>query len=169
MKLFPAAVALLALAACAREEAPAAKASSCAASATGAVTAHGAWLREQKDASASSAAYFSVCNGTAAPVTLTGLATPIAGMAAFHETSRDENGIVSMAPAGEIALAPGERVIFEPGGKHVMLMSLSGPVASGDHVELTLQFRDGSSIAVDAVAKSNVEAAAIGEGEHEGH
>jgi copper(I)-binding protein len=48
-------------------------------------------------------------------------------------------------------------------------MSLSKPVASAEHVELTLQFKDGSSIAVDAVAKSNVEAATMGDGEHEGH
>lgn len=169
MKFSPALIALIALAACAKEEAPDAKALSCEASETGAVTADGAWLREQKDASANSAAYFSLCNGTTAPVTLTGLSTPAAAMAHLHETSRDANGVVSMAPVSEITLQPGERVVFEPGGKHVMLMSLSGPVSSGDHAELTLQFANGASIAVDAVAKSNVEAAAMGDGGREEH
>lgn len=172
MKISPALIALIALialAACAREEAPAAKALSCEAGETGAVTAEGAWLREQKNASGMSAAYFSLCNGRAAAVTLTGLSTPAAGMAHLHETSRDASGVVSMAPAGAITLQPGERAVFEPGGKHVMLMSLTGPIASGDHAELTLQFADGSSIAVDAVAKSNVEAATMGERGREGH
>lgn len=170
MKISPALIALIALAACAREEAPAAnKALSCEASETGAVTADSAWLREQKDASGTSAAYFSLCNGTAAPVKLTGLSTPAAAMAHLHETSRDANGVVSMAPVGEITLQPGERVVFEPGGKHVMLMNLSGPIASGDHADLTLQFADGASIAVEAVAKSNVEAATMGESGHKEH
>lgn len=152
---------LLTLAACSAQAPapPAAKALSCEASTTGAVTADGAWLREQKDINASSAAYFSLCNGGTAPATLTDLSTPVAAIAMFHQSSRDEKGIVSMAPAGEITLAPGERVVFAPGGRHVMLETLRGPIASGDHAELTLHFADGATIAVDAVAKSNVEAA----------
>ena len=168
MNLAPALAAFLTLAACSAENPapPTVKALSCEASQTGAVTAGGAWLREQKDAGGDSAAYFSLCNGSMAPVTLTAISTAIAGMAHAHLSSRDENGIVRMAPLDEITLAPGERVAFEPGARHVMLMELSGPIASGDHAELTLHFADGASIAVDAVAKSNVEAAM---NEHEGH
>lgn len=159
-----------ALAACAREEAaPAAKALSCEASATGAVTADGAWLREQQDPGAMTAGYFSLCNGTMAPVTLTGLSTPAAGMVELHETSRDENGIVSMAPTGDITLQPGERVLFAPGGKHAMLMGLSAPVASGDRTTFALEFADGETVTIDAVAKSAVEAASEAPSEHEGH
>jgi len=156
--------------ACARTEepAPAQKALSCVSSEGGSVSVENAWVREQQDASAMTAAYFSLCNGGSAPVTLIGLSTPIAGMTELHETSRGENGVVSMAPTGAITLAPGERVIFEPGGKHAMLMSLSGPVASGDHAALTLEFEDGASIAVDAVAKSLVDAATGNDG-HDGH
>lgn len=159
MKISSALVALLAFAACAREAPPGPKALSCDPSATGGVTADGAWLREQKDISASSAAYFSLCNGAMAPATLTDISTPAAAIAMIHETSRDDKGVVSMAPVDAIALAPGERVVFEPGGKHVMLMSLSGPISSGDHAQLTLHFADGAAIAVDAVVRSNVEAA----------
>lgn len=161
--------ALLALCACSGEKAAApqqGKALSCETSETGAVAATGAWLREQKDATAMSAAYFTLCNGAMTPATLTGVSTPAAGRAEIHQSSRDENGVVSMAPAGEIILAPGERVLFEPGGKHVMLMALAAPIASGDHAALTLQFANGASIVVDAIAKSNVEAAM---NDHEGH
>lgn len=164
MRLTAALFCILALAACARdnkpaEEAPAAKALSCAASEGGAVTATNAWVREQKDASAMTAAYFSLCNGSMAPVTLTGLRTPIAGMAEFHETRRDENGVVSMAPTGDILLAPGERVVFEPGGKHVMLMALPAAIESGAIAPLEFDFADGGHVSVDAVARSAVEAA----------
>jgi len=162
-------VSALVLAACAKETvAPTAKALSCEAKEGGAVTADGAWLREQADQSAMSAAYFSLCNGSMAPIVLTGVSTPAAGMAEIHETSRDENGVVSMAPTGAIELAPGERVVFEPGGKHVMLMSLAAPIASGDHSSLTLEFADGSSIDVEAAAISLVEAAKPDQ-DHGGH
>jgi copper(I)-binding protein len=167
MRLTAALFSILALAACAREpqtDAPAGKALSCAASEGGAVTASNAWVREQKDASAMTAAYFSLCNGSMAPVTLTGLRTPIAGMTEFHETSRDEYGVVSMAPTGDIRLAPGERVVFEPGGKHVMLMALPAAIESGTTAPLELDFADGGHVSIDAVARSAVEAASDGAG-----
>ena len=160
MRVEVAVLLLLALAACGREDAPptAAKALSCAAD--GAISAEGAWLREQADAGGMTAAYFTVCNGAAQPTILTGVATSVAELAELHETTRDENGVVSMAPTGPITLAPGERVVFEPGGKHAMLMRLSGAINAGDQAALTLQFEDGSSVVVEAIAKSAIEAAA---------
>jgi len=147
--------------ACAREpETPAPKNPSCEARDGGAVSVEGAWLREQKDAAAMSAGYFTLCNGSLSPVVLTGLSTPAAGMVEFHESSRNEAGIVSMGPAGEITLRSGERVVFAPGGRHAMLMSLAGPIASGDETLFEFEFADGSILQTTAIAKSNVEAAA---------
>ncbi|MCB2112965.1 MAG: copper chaperone PCu(A)C [Parvularculaceae bacterium] len=155
-------ISALALAACGEDAAaPAAKALNCEAREGAAPTAQGAWMREQADASAMSAAYFTLCNSSTAPIVLTGVSTPIAGVTEIHETTRDENGVVSMAPAGEIELAPGELVAFEPGGKHVMLMSLPAPIAPGERAALTLEFADGTSIEVEALAKSLAEAAAM--------
>ncbi len=156
--------------ACARQpaDAPAPKALSCEASENGSVTVEGAWLREQKDATAMSAGYFSVCNGTMAPVVLTGAATPAASVVELHETTRDAAGVVSMAPAGDIELKPGERVVFAPGGKHAMLMGLAGPISSGDEFPFILEFAGGAPVETIAVAKSNVEAAADADS-HGGH
>ncbi len=160
MRFSPALIGLLALAACSREvEPPAGKALSCDASEGGGVSASDAFVREQADASAMTAAYFTLCNGSMTDVTLTGLSTPAAGIVELHETTRDANGVVSMAPTGDIILAPGERVVFAPGGKHAMLMSLSAPIAAGSTTSLSLQFADGSTIAVEAGAKSAAEAA----------
>lgn len=151
----------LALVACGKSPSPAPeqKALSCVASEGGTVTASNAWVREQRDANGMTAAYFTVCNGAMAPATLTGVETAIAGYAEFHETTKDERGVVSMAPAGELTLAPGERLVFEPGGKHVMLMELKRAVAAGEEAPLMLQFADGSALAVEAVARSAAEAA----------
>lgn len=157
--------AVVALVACAKEEAPpAAKALNCAASEGGKVEASGGWVREQADPAGTSAAYFTLCNGTMAPATLTGISTPAAAVVEMHETTRDANGVVSMGPIDALTLAPGERVVFEPGGKHAMLIDLANAISAGGEETLTLQFADGPSLDVKAQARSIAEAAS-----HEGH
>lgn len=156
--------AVVALAACSRDEAPAAgKALNCAASEGGKVEASGAWVRAQSDPQGTSAAYFTLCNGGAAPATLAGIATGFAGKVELHESTRDAAGVVSMGPIGAVTLEPGERVVFEPGGKHAMLFDLADDIDADDQGVLTLQFADGSSLDVKAEARSMTEAAA-----HEG-
>ena len=134
-------------------------ATACAAAERGAVTLDNAWVRTQGDATAMSAAYFTVCNGTLSPVTIEGLSTPAAGLVELHETTRDANGVVSMAPTGPITLAPGEAVKFEPGGKHAMLMSLAAPIAKGSITSLTLELVGGTTVTAEAKAVSATDAA----------
>lgn len=162
MRALLAPLALFALAGCAKApaEAPASKALSCAASADGAVTVSDAWIREQPDERGIAGGYFTICNESMADVVFTALSTPAAGVVEVHETTRDANGVVSMAPAGDITLKPGEQVIFEPGGKHAMLMSLSGPIAAGDVAEFVFHFADGATTTAEAVAKSSTDAVA---------
>lgn len=131
----------------------------CAAADGGAVMIEDAWVRAQSDATAMSAAYFTVCNGGLAPVTIEGLSTPAAGLVELHETTRDANGVVSMAPTGPITLAPGEAVSFEPGGKHAMLMSLAGPIDEGSQTTLTLELSGGAVVTAEAKAVSATDAA----------
>lgn len=156
------AVALFA-AACARTESSGHEGSAtnaCAATAGGAVTLENAWVRAQGDAGAMSAAYFTVCNGTLAAVTIVGLSTPAAGIVELHETTRDANGVVAMAPTGPITLAPGEGAVFAPGGKHAMLMSLAAAIAEGSNTSLTLELAGGATVTAEAKAVSATDAAA---------
>jgi copper(I)-binding protein len=156
------AAALLA-AACARTETSGhegSTASDCRAAEGGAVTLEKAWVRAQSDASSMSAAYFTVCNGTLDPVTIAGLSTPAAGIVELHETTRDANGIVGMGPTGPITLAPGEAAVFEPGGKHAMLMSLPAAIDEGSTTSLTLELAGGATVTAEAKAVSATEAAA---------
>jgi hypothetical protein len=161
MKAIPVAAALLAFAGCSAPDAPSAeRAANCEASESGGLKIENAWVRAQGDASAMSAAYFTLCNAGTAPVTVEGLTTPVAGLVELHETARDANGVVSMAPMGPFTLAPGEQVAFEPGGKHAMLMSLAAPIAEGGTATLTLQLAGGETVSAEAKAVSAVEAAA---------
>lgn len=150
---------LFALAACGQTEVAATKALNCAATEGGSLKIENAWVRAQNDASAMSAAYFTLCNAGTAPVTIEALTTPAAGLVELHETTRDANGVVSMAPTGPITLAPGEKVIFEPGGKHAMLMNLPAPIAEGAATTLTIGLAGGGEVSAEAKAVSAVEAA----------
>ena len=164
MRILPFAAVFIALAACGDREVAlpdgrAGAAALCEAAEAGALSARGVWVRAQTDQSAMSAGYFTLCNRTKAPVVLTGVSTPAAGISDMHETTRSENGVVSMAHIDDVTLQPGDSVVFEPGGKHVMLMSLLRPIEENEVVPLTLQFADGAILNIEARAISNAEAA----------
>ncbi|HBK91334.1 MAG TPA: hypothetical protein DDZ68_06660 [Parvularcula sp.] len=161
MKAFLLLAALLALAGCGRADTPATpKAANCTISEAGALRIENAWVRTQKDVSATSAAYFTLCNAGTAPVTIEAITTPAAGIVELHESTRDANGVVSMAPIGLLTLMPGEQVTFEPGGKHAMLMNLAAPIAEGTTTVLALKLTGGGAVTTEAKAVPATRAAA---------
>ncbi len=107
------------------------------------------WARAAIGTTRPGAAYLIVRNTGTEAVTLTGIATPLAMMAEIHRSTLSADGVSSMAPAGEIPIAPGDSVALEPGGLHAMLMMLQGPMAEGGTFPLTLTFDDGGKIAVE--------------------
>jgi len=66
----------------------------------------------------------------------------------LHQTIT-ENGISSMAPAGEVPVKAGEKLVFERGGKHVMIFGITGAQA-GQDVTMTLHFTNGKQLPIDA-------------------
>ncbi|MFN0022718.1 MAG: copper chaperone PCu(A)C [Parvularculaceae bacterium] len=138
---------------------PAPKGKACAASGQGPVRVENAWMRAQSDPGGMSAAYFTICNATSESVTIEGVAAPAAGLIELHETSRDTAGVVSMAPTGPIVLAAGEEAVFEPGGKHAMMMNLIAPIDAGSPQTLTIELAGGESVTVDAMVMTAADAA----------
>ena len=69
-----------------------------------------AWSRASIGSGRPGAAYMEIRNTGDEPVTLTGLRTDLAMMAEIHRTSTNAQGVTSMAPAGEIVIAPGETI-----------------------------------------------------------
>ncbi|UZD90820.1 copper chaperone PCu(A)C [Cognatishimia activa] len=107
------------------------------------------WARASVGVSRPGAAYMTIRNTGNESVALTGIRTDLAMMPDIHQTSTNAEGVSSMAPAGEIEIAPGESVSLEPGGLHAMLMHLQRPMAEGESFSLTLDFSDGGEIAVE--------------------
>ncbi|MGB1266143.1 MAG: copper chaperone PCu(A)C [Nereida ignava] len=110
------------------------------------VVVEDAWARASIGTSRPGAAYMTLRNTGNDPVTLVGLATPLAMMPDIHESKTDANGVSSMTPAGEILIQPGESVALEPGGLHAMLMRLQYKMVEGETFPLTLNFANGGTL-----------------------
>lgn len=63
------------------------------------------------------------------------------------------SAMMGMAPVSSIELPAGEQVNLEPGGYHIMLFELAGPIKDGDSIPVTLSFDSGDDVTVDAAAR----------------
>ena len=149
--------------ACARHEAPAGP---CPAVSDGAVSVVDPWVREQPAIGGTTAAYFTLCNASEAAAALVRVETQAAATAEIHETRRNDEGVVSMARLSELVANPGGLAQLEPGGAHVMLFGVTGPLVAGEAVPMTLAFSDGSTLVVVAEVRAAKAAADAG---HAGH
>lgn len=87
-----------------------------------------------------SAVYLSIHNGTSQADTVVGVQTEIAQAAEIHESYITDEGLSGMRPASNLAIAPGDSLVFKPGGLHIMLMNVSNELSYNDSLEIILQF-----------------------------
>lgn len=97
------------------------------------------WARPGSQGQTSSV-YLTISNGTASAETLTGVSSSVAGSVEIHESYVGESGTMGMRPAGEQIISSGNKLAFEPGGLHIMLMDLKRDLAVGDTLDVTLDF-----------------------------
>jgi copper(I)-binding protein len=97
-----------------------------------------------------SGAYMVVSNMSASDVTLLSLNAEGVGMAQIHQSILEDNIMRMEHMANGLLIPAGEAVELRPGTYHVMLMQLEKDLVEGDTVRLTLEFDDGTSIALDA-------------------
>jgi hypothetical protein len=115
-----------------------------AAPAPQAVTISHPWLRFLTP-QIPAAGYFTLNNGSAHPVTLTGAASLDCGQLMLHR-SVTENGTARMEMVPAIVVPAHGAVTFRPGGYHLMCVSPTAAIAPGRNVPVSLRFNDGSSL-----------------------
>jgi hypothetical protein len=120
-----------------------------AAAAQHGITVTGAWARPTIAKMRISAAYFQAAT-TGGEDKLVAAKTANAEKAELHQHIM-ENGIAKMRPVDSVAVAPGQPVVFQPGGYHVMIMGLKGPLNEGDSFPLTLTFEKAGDVTVDVM------------------
>lgn len=82
------------------------------------------------------------------PDRLLAVSTDVAGTTELHETTTGDDGTMSMTPVEAFEVGPGDALVLEPGGKHVMLLDVDR-LAVGDEVSVTLEFENADSLTVD--------------------
>lgn len=106
-----------------------------------------AWIRATPPGARTAAAYLTITAGSAADRLLGG-ATPAAGAVEIH-THVAEAGMSRMVRLPELTLPVGEAVRLEPGGLHLMLLEVRGPLAAGTTVTLSLRFAEAGAIELE--------------------
>lgn len=105
------------------------------------------WARASIGTSRPAAAYLTIVNQRPEPVRLVGITTPLAARAEVHRTVKAGN-VMRMEQVERLDVPPGGRVVFEPGGLHIMLLDLRQPLVKGGTLPMTLRFSGGGSIDV---------------------
>lgn len=130
-----------------------------------------AWARATVGAQSATGAFMKL---TAPQATrLVEVRSPAAGIVEVHEMKL-EGDVMRMRAVTALPLAAGQTVELKPGGYHVMLMDLNGPVKAGDTVPLTLVFegangqRQTQDVKATARALGATPPAAAGGGSHGG-
>ncbi|HEY8360418.1 MAG TPA: copper chaperone PCu(A)C [Ramlibacter sp.] len=107
------------------------------------VTVEGAWARASVQGQSGTGAFMTLT--AREPLSLVGVATPVAGVAELHEMRMDGD-VMRMRAAGDLPLVPGKPLELKPGGYHLMLMELKAPLAAGTQVPVSLRFRDAKGV-----------------------
>ena len=106
------------------------------------ITVTDGWLAMPAVAGNPAAAYFTLANGNDRPITIRTADMIGAESAMLHETS-EWSMEEDMQELFTLQVEAGSEVVFEPGGKHVMVMGLSEGLESGADSEITLTFVGG--------------------------
>ncbi len=109
-----------------------------------------AWTRESPMVDLAGAAYLVIHNNTDAADALIGASSPVAEVVEIHQSSMDDEGVMSMSRVEEIPIPAHGDAVLEPGGYHIMLINLLEPLTEGMEVEITLDFLNAGSQTVTA-------------------
>ncbi|HMM91322.1 copper chaperone PCu(A)C [Bradyrhizobium sp.] len=107
-----------------------------------------AWTRATPGGAKIAGGYLTIENKGTAPDRLVNGSGEIAGKVEIHEMAMN-NGVMTMRPLDKgLVIEPGKTVKLAPGGYHIMLMDLKGPLKQGDKVPLTLEFEKAGKVAL---------------------
>jgi periplasmic copper chaperone A len=99
-----------------------------------------AWARATPAGAKVGGGYLTIENKGTTQDKLIGASSPAAGKVEVHETATN-NGVATMRPVkGGLSIPPGQSVTLAPGGYHLMMTELKGPLKKGDKLVVTLVF-----------------------------
>lgn len=106
-----------------------------------------AWARATPPGAGVAAVYLTIVGGDVAD-RLVGAKTDRAAMTQVHSVT-EMDGMARMREAGGVDVPPRASVLLAPGGLHLMLMDLTGPLVAGQPFVVTLTFERSGTRDVD--------------------
>lgn len=103
-----------------------------------------AWSRPAA-AGTTGAGFLTLSNPGKAPDALVAVESPQARAVEIHRSMMN-GGVSSMQKQPRVALAPGGKVLFAPGGYHLMFLGLKQALKTGDKLPATLIFASGAKV-----------------------
>lgn len=113
------------------------------------VTIAKAWARATPGGATIGAAYAEISNAGAQADKLISIFSPHAGRAEIH-THAEEDGVMKMRRLESLEIPAGKSATLGPGGNHIMLFDLKGPLKAGETLKLTLVFEKAGEITANA-------------------
>jgi copper(I)-binding protein len=98
-----------------------------------------AWARATPPGAPVAAVYLVIDNAGGKADRLLSVSSDRAERSEVHTIVHDGD-LVKMRRADPLPIGAGERVVFEPGGTHVMLMGLKSPLLEGESLALVMNF-----------------------------
>jgi len=112
------------------------------------------WARSTVPAQKTGGAYLQVRNTGSTPDRLLGGTTSAAERVELH-SMKMEGDVMKMREVPAIEVPAGQTVALQPGGLHLMLVGLKGPLKPGAAVPLTLKFEKAGQVKVDLKVESD--------------
>ena len=107
-----------------------------------------AWSRATPGGAKIGGAYLTIENRGATPDRLIGGSADIAGKIEVHEMTM-KDGVMTMRPVDKgLSIEPGKTVKLAPGGYHLMMFDLKGPLKQGEKLPVTLEFEKAGKVQV---------------------
>jgi periplasmic copper chaperone A len=107
-----------------------------------------AWSRATPGGAKIGGGYLTIENKGATPDRLIGGSADVAGKIEVHEMTM-KDGVMTMRPLDKgLSIEPGKTVKLAPGGYHLMMFDLKGPLKQGEKLPVTLEFEKAGKVQV---------------------
>ncbi|KJV54587.1 copper chaperone PCu(A)C [Orientia tsutsugamushi] len=112
-----------------------------------------AWARPA-DKGKNTAVYLTINNQSLSNLEIIGVSAPnIANAAMFHQSIRDNNGVISMSHIEHLLIPLQTTFKLKPGGFHIMLTGVTKQLTVGDSFDLTFCMKDQSTKTIKVQVK----------------
>lgn len=115
------------------------------------ITVKDAWVKTAD--SGMSAVFGTIKNRSGKAITVVSATTPASAMTQLHEVVMKNGAMVMQEKKAGFRVPARGKVVLKPGGNHIMLMQLTGPVTAGKLIPVTIRLSDGSTVTFKAVGK----------------